>query len=382
MEKKQINFYIQNILKYKLNYENRPSSKSFKNKKANSSNINSIKTFRKAKYRKNDLENKKNKKIKKKINSKYLEKGKNNKSFPPKRKVKIENCKQSFDNLIGFAQEKTKSKKNEFEFKNKENNKNISKYKNQSTNNKKNNINNMKIYLDKYKIKELNDQELNNLEYEIAIEVDKRTFFQYYFALLQKKQLILFAFCPTNDYNLFVVKISLLLLSFSLYFTINGFFFNDETMNKINEDKGKYDILFQIPQILYSTVISSIINIILKQLSLSEQQIITIKMEKDYLLAQKKSKKIKTCLYLKLYIFFILSFIFMIFFWYFISCFCAVYKNTQIILIKDTLISFALSMLYPFGLNLFPGFFRFPALRAPKKDKKCLYNASELIALI
>ena len=105
-------------------------------------------------------------------------------------------------------------------------------------------------------------------------------------------------------------------------------------------------------------------------------------MEKEYLLAQKKSNQIKTCLYLKLYIFFILSFIFMMFFWYFISCFCAVYKNTQIILIKDTLISFALSMLYPFGLNLFPGFFRFPALRAPKKDKKCLYRASELIALI
>ena len=72
----------------------------------------------------------------------------------------------------------------------------------------------------------------------------------------------------------------------------------------------------------------------------------------------------------------------MVFFWYFISCFCAVYKNTQIILIKDTLISFAISMLYPFGLNLFPGCFRIPALRSPKKDKKCLYKASGLIALI
>ena len=99
-------------------------------------------------------------------------------------------------------------------------------------------------------------------------------------------------------------------------------------MNKINEDKGKYNILFQIPQILYSTAISSIINVILKQLSLSEQQILTIKMDKNYLIAQKQSNQIKTCLYLKLYIFFILSFIFMMFFWYFITCFCAVYKNT------------------------------------------------------
>ena len=73
---------------------------------------------------------------------------------------------------------------------------------------------------------------------------------------------------------------------------------------------------------------------------------------------------------------------FSFFFWYFISCFCAVYKNTQNILIKNTLISFGLSMVYPFGLNLLPGIFRIPALRAPKKDKKCLYKISNLVAMI
>ena len=72
----------------------------------------------------------------------------------------------------------------------------------------------------------------------------------------------------------------------------------------------------------------------------------------------------------------------MLFFWYFISCFCAVYKNTQMILISDTFVSFALSMIYPFGLNLLPGIFRIPALKAIKKDKKCLYKISNLVALI
>jgi len=72
----------------------------------------------------------------------------------------------------------------------------------------------------------------------------------------------------------------------------------------------------------------------------------------------------------------------MIFFWYFISCFGAVYKNTQTTLIKDTLISFALSMVYPFDLNLFPGFFRIPALRAKDKNTKELYILSGYIALI
>ena len=153
-------------------------------------------------------------------------------------------------------------------------------------------------------------------------------------------------------------------------------------MNKINQDNGAYDIIFQIPQILYSTVISAIINMILKRLSLSEKQILAIKLQSNYLIAQQNSKNIRMCIKIKLSIFFIFSFIFMTFFWYFISCFCAVYKNTQKILIKDTLISFAISMLYPFGLNLLPGMLRIPSLRGTRKDKKCLYKVSGLIALI
>ena len=84
----------------------------------------------------------------------------------------------------------------------------------------------------------------------------------------------------------------------------------------------------------------------------------------------------------KFLIFFAVSIILLIFFWYFISCFCAVYVNTQAILIKDTVFSFGLSMIYPFGLYFVPGFFRIPALRDKKRDKKCLYKISRLISFI
>ena len=160
------------------------------------------------------------------------------------------------------------------------------------------------------------------------------------------------------------------------------FFFSDETMHKIYKDNGAFNILYQIPQILYSTLVSSVINTILKKLSLSENNILNIKNENQKELAIQKSKKIKRCLQIKFVIFFILSFLLMFFFWYFISCFCGVYINTQKILIKDTLISFGLSMLYPFGLNLLPGMFRIPSLRAKNKDKQCLYKVSGFIALI
>ena len=69
-------------------------------------------------------------------------------------------------------------------------------------------------------------------------------------------------------------------------------------------------------------------------------------------------------------------------FWYYLSCFCAVYINTQTILFKDTIISFILSMLYPFAINLLPGFFRIPALRDKTQKSKYLYQVSGFIALI
>ena len=228
----------------------------------------------------------------------------------------------------------------------------------------------------------LNDQKLNSLDYNDAILLDKRTYFQYYWSLLKKKHLILFTIVPTNDYNLYSLKIALFLLSISLYFTINGFFFSDETMHKISEDNGKFDFIYQIPQILYSTIISAIINFLLKILSLSEKNILSIKKEKDITKAKINSKNIRKCIIIKFVIFFIFSDLLLLFFWYFISCFCAVYTNTQIILLKDTLISFGLSMIYPFGINLIPGFFRIPSLRDETQRSKYMYKISGFLALI
>ena len=115
--------------------------------------------------------------------------------------------------------------------------------------------------------------------------------------------------------------------------------------------KGYSDFLVHIPQIMYSSIISTVVNTILKQLSLSENSILSIKEIKQVKLSSQKAKKVKAYLLIKFLIFFIISIILTIIFWYFVSCFCAVYKNTQIILIKDTLISFGISMLYPFGIK-------------------------------
>ena len=59
--------------------------------------------------------------------------------------------------------------------------------------------------------------------------------------------------------------------------------------------------------------------------------------------------------------------------------FGVIYRNTQIHLLKDTLMSVGLSLLFPFGYYILPGLFRIPALSNHKKKKKCLYNFSKII---
>ena len=99
-------------------------------------------------------------------------------------------------------------------------------------------------------------------------------------------------------------------------------------------------------------------------------------MYNDSIITFKKEKKndINECekslnkkIIIKSVLFFILSFIFSIFFWYYISLFGVIYKNTQYHLLEDTLMSFALSFIYPFGIYLLPGLFRIPSLSDSKK---------------
>jgi hypothetical protein len=231
-------------------------------------------------------------------------------------------------------------------------------------------------------LKKMNDEEINSLEYEKAIIYDKRTFCMYYWSILKKGQIILFTFFSKNDYTLFSLKLSLLSISLSLELVINSFFFIDNTMHNIHENKGEFDLLYQIPQILYSSIISTIIISLLKKFALSEKYLVILKQIKTYDKSIVQSQKVKRNLILKFISFVFISFILMLFFWYYIAVFCGIFINTQLILFKDTLISLLLSMIYPFGLCLFPGICRISALKAEKKDEKYLYKFSGFMTLI
>ena len=218
---------------------------------------------------------------------------------------------------------------------------------------------------------------MNNLNYKEAIKKDKRTFCQYYLSLIRIKHLIVFTFYPKKDYNPKVIKLISFLTLFSLYFTVKTLFFNDSIFHVIYLNKGIYDLIFQLPQIVYSSLISGVIGTVLSILSKTQSNILEYKKLKDDINNKKKRfQKLIFNIKIKLIFFFIVNYILIFSFWFYISSFCAVYKNTQIYLIKDVLISFSLSFIYPFLINIFPSIFRIYSLNNKKKSSNCLYSFS------
>ena len=225
----------------------------------------------------------------------------------------------------------------------------------------------------------LNYSELNSLSYKIALIKDKRTFTQYYISLLKTNHILLFIFY-SRDYNSKLIKISIFLFSLSSFITVNALFFNDSSMHKIYIDKGSYNIIYQLPQILYSTVISTVINKLINLLGLSENKILEFKKTKTSIKAIDKIYiKIVKILKIKFSLFFVTIFILLLIFGYYIVCFCGIYKNTQYHLLKDSLFSFITTLITPFFKYLIPGILRVLAL---KRKSKIIYNFSKILQLL
>ena len=227
----------------------------------------------------------------------------------------------------------------------------------------------------------LSDFELNDLEYLIALKLDKRNFLKIYWYLLKREHLIIFTFFNRYDYNIFSIKLSKLFLAICTDMAFNVFFFSDESMHNIYITGGKYDYIGQLAQMIYSTIISQILQIILNYLSMTDivyYQIKEILKEKN--IEKKKYLFLIKCIKYKIIIFYSFSFLLFLFFWYLISAFCAVYENTQKIFITDSISSFIMGLIYPFVLYLIPAGLRIISLKAKeKKNLKYLYFISDKI---
>ena len=223
-----------------------------------------------------------------------------------------------------------------------------------------------------------NDKELNELSFKAAVKYDDRTFWKLYFSFLKAEHLLV-RIINKRDYNSVVVKIYLFLYNAGLSYTVNGLFFDDEAIEEIFAEGGQFNFINQLPQIIYSSIITFVLFAILDYLALTEDKVLDIKRGKVVKIVEKKANDTIRTLQIKYAFFFILSFVFLLACWYYMTCFCAVYRNTQFHLLKDTLISFGISMLTPFAAKLIPAIFRIYGLR---KRSHIFYRISEFTQML
>ena len=220
--------------------------------------------------------------------------------------------------------------------------------------------------------------EINNIPFEMALENDKRNYSKLYISLLKENYILIFTFNRKKDYNPYTIKICIFFFIFVLNIFINTLFFNDSTMHKIYEDKGSFNFIYFMPMIINSSIICSIINIFMKNIYLSQKNILGIKYEKNIYNINAKIIKIIKCLNLKFICFFVINFLFLLFFWFYLACFSIVYKNTKIYLLKVLIISFSFFLIWPFIIYLLVTLFRIAAI---KWSGKYLYKFSQIIQL-
>jgi len=232
------------------------------------------------------------------------------------------------------------------------------------------------------KISQIYDDEKNELDYEKELKNDNRSFCQNYCFILHLNNILINTFCRGKDYNLFLVKFALLLMTFPLNLTFNAFFFTNRQIQYIYINKNN-NISIDWKNLLHSfasSIISDIISIILDLLYLTHSTISTLRKIKNIEEARKKSIWLIKCIKTRIFIYYAFSLVFLLIFGYYVMCFCSIFEKTQLLLLISMFISWAFSLIYLLGNCFAIAFFRFCSLRFKKKccDKKNLFFTNDL----
>ena len=210
---------------------------------------------------------------------------------------------------------------------------------------------------------------LDNYSYREAIKYDKRSFCRIFYICILAKENILNIILINSPLELKSLRVCLLFFIYSCDFALNTlFYFNSNISDKYyynGNNKFFFTIFNNISISIISTFISLVLLIFFQLLTTSKDDIEDLfrkeerKMRKNsnYVVNFIKRKQILMKIYeinkklkIKIIIFFIVEFSIMLFFFYFVTAFCEVYKESQISWIIDSLVSFLLSFPIEFGL--------------------------------
>ena len=164
--------------------------------------------------------------------------------------------------------------------------------------------------------------------------------------------------------------------------TMNGLYFLHQTMHRKYAQNEEIGFVDKIPQYIFSLVVSHIIEVILCYLSMTDIHIYEIKALPKVEKNDERIFDILNKIRCKLRAYFVFTFLLFLFYWYFISAFCAVYQNTQKVFLEDSAISIATSLIDPFIIYGATTLLRYISLlKCCRKKACCLYKLSDLIPI-
>ena len=228
----------------------------------------------------------------------------------------------------------------------------------------------------------LSENEIENLSYKNALEIEDRNKSNYYFSLLKEKNKIISIVLNDKDFNIQSVKLLNFIFDFNLSLTINALFYNDETIYQINQEQGEYSLKYKYTRVIFSTIISVIIGFIVEFFAFTHKSIIKLRNYKDIKVVEEEIPKLVKKLKLKYITYIIIIMCLNILFFYYIIAFCSIYTIIQTHMISDSLISFLLSMSYSLIFSMVSAIIRIFSLKKDNKFRHLLYIISWIISLL
>ena len=275
-----------------------------------------------------------------------------------------------------------------------DNNKNRNKTENEENDKNKFEVNLMNINVKNLKkqvhIPNESKHILNIYEFEEALKYDKRSFCAIYYIFLISKQIIMHTFLYKSPIEPFPVRLSLLKFIFGCDLALNAFFYSDDKIaERYRSSKSTFAFALtnNFTVIILAILIGYIFLIFFANLNNSTNEIrklfrteenkikkdnkykVTIKRKKEIILEVKRIiKKFK----IKITIFYIIEFLIMILFWYYVTVFCHVYKDTQISWLVNTFITIIVRILFDILINSLFALFYIISINS---KSNCLYNS-------
>ena len=231
---------------------------------------------------------------------------------------------------------------------------------------------------------------LDNYNYESAIKYDNRDFWRIFYIILLSKENILNTFCFKSPLEIKSLKYSLFIFSYSSDFALNALFYFNQNISDKYHYKGEnlywFSLLNNLIISIFSTLVSYLLVRILGVLTNSKDSIETLFRNQEELLRENKKYKVDKntklliinelgeifkILKIKIICYIFIESSILLFFFYYITAFCEVYKSTQISWVSDSLLSFILSIPVEFFISFFHSIVYVTSI---KFKLKILYN--------